>query len=209
MADIKTTPPAQASGQPAGATPKAADAGNVAGMPGINALKEKILGIIKAGPQQLDISLLNRGLMVIIGVIIIYFIRGTSASWTELKTETAKQYSISSATKAESGFKEIATMKGVAYYIGKLSGRDIFRRQAKANEPMNEPVFSTKMADMTATLKLVGISMSDDPDAMVEDTKIEKTFFVKVGSMIGDLRVDDIAKDKVVLKYNKELFELK
>jgi hypothetical protein len=209
MADIKTTPPTQAAAQPPAAPPKAADAGGVLGMLGIGALKEKVLGIVKAGPQQLDICLLNRGLMVIIGVIIICFIRSMSVSLTELKNEGAKQYSISPATKAESGFKEIATMKGVAYYIGKLAGRDIFHRQAKPNAALNEPVFSTKMADMTATLKLVGISMSDNPDAMIEDTKLEKTFFVKAGSMIGDLRVDEITKDKVVLKYNKELFELK
>jgi len=44
------------------------------------------------------------------------------------------------------------------------------------------------MADMTASLKLVGISMSDNPDAMIEDTKLQKTYFVKMGSMVGDLR---------------------
>jgi hypothetical protein len=209
MADIKAAPPTQAAGQPAGTPSKAPDAGDMFGMFGVKAIKERILAVIKAGPQQLDICLLNRGLMVIIGVIIIYFIRSTAVSWTELKHEAAKQYAIASVTKAESGLKEIAAMKGVSYYIGKLSGRDIFRRQPKPDEALNEPVFSTKMADMTANLKLVGISMSDDPDAMVEDTKLEKTFFVKAGSMIGDLRVDEITKDKIVLKYNKELFELK
>ena len=175
----------------------------------IGAVKERFQGVIKAGPQQLDIGAVNLGLMGIICVLIIVFIRNTSVSWAELKKQAALEYTVNPATKAESGFKEIATMRGVAYYIGKLSGRNIFSREAKTEDATNEPIFSSKMADMTANLKLVGISMSVDPDAMVEDTKLQKTFFVKTGSMIGDLRVDDITNEYVVLKYNKELFELK
>ncbi|MFA5100965.1 MAG: hypothetical protein WC547_08800 [Candidatus Omnitrophota bacterium] len=209
MADIKTTPP-PATGQPDAQPAQAQKAVASAGIFGIGALKEKFQAVIKAGPQQLDISVLNFGLMAIIGILIIFFIRNTSISWTNLKVEAAKEYKVIPVTKAESGFKEIATMKGVAYYVGKLSGRNIFRRETKSEGiSMDEPIFSSKMADMTANLKLVGISMSNDPDAMIEDTKLQKTYFVKTGTMIGDLRVDDITKDNVVLKYNKELFELR
>jgi hypothetical protein len=208
MADIKTTIPQQAAAQPAAQATAAVKAAG--GMPGINALKEKIQGALKAGPQALDICLLNYGLMVIIGALIIVFIMSAYWSWKDLNKELAKRNNPAApVAQTSSGMKEIATMKGVAYYIGKLAGRDIFRRKAKLDGLADEPVFSSKMADMTADLKLVGISMSDDPDAMVEDTKFQKTYFVKSGSMIGDLRVAEITKDKVVLKYNKELFELK
>jgi hypothetical protein len=208
MVDIKApTPPA--AGQPVVPPAPSQKAGASSGIFGMGALKERFQAVLKAGPQQLDIGLFNRVLMVIIGLIIIYFIRATSVSWTDLKNERVKGYSVSSSLKAGGGFKEIATMKGVAYYIGKLSGRNIFSRAAKAESPTDEPIFSSKMAEMTADLKLVGISMSENPDAMVEDTKLGKTYFVKTGTMIGDLRVDDITKDKVVLKYKKELFELR
>jgi hypothetical protein len=208
MADIKPIP-VPATGQPAAQPAAAQKTAEAAGMAGFGAMKEKIAGFIKAGPQQWDIGLVNLGLMAVIGILIIIFVIRSLNAWNELKKESVKEYVISSASKAEAGFKEIASMKGVAYYIGKLSGRDIFSRKAKQDDLTNEPVFSTKMADMTANLKLVGISMSDNPDAMIEDTRLQKTFFVKMGSMVGDLRVDLITKDKVVLKYNKELFELK
>jgi len=210
MADPKIATPPQAAVSPAGKPAAANAAGTHGGILGFVALKNNLLGIVKAaGPQQLDISLFNRGLMAVIGVLIVYFIVSTSRSWTELKKLPDQEIKISAADQSSGAFKEIATMKGVAYYIGKLSARDIFRRQPKADEPGNEPVFSSKMADMTAHLKLVGISMSDDPDAMIEDSNLQKTFFVKAGSMLGDLTVETITKDKVVLKYNKEIFELK
>jgi hypothetical protein len=208
MADPKTVPPqseAQTAAKPAAGKTPAAGSGAF----GFGALKEKVVGIIKASPQQLDIGLFNRGLIVVIAVLIIYLIAGTSRSWMELKKLPGQEIKITAADRSAGAFKEIATMKGAAYYIGKLSARDIFRRQPKTPNPGNEPVFSSKMAEMTADLKLVGISMSDDPDAMIEDTNLQRTFFVKAGSMLGDLKVESITKDKVVLKYNKELFELK
>lgn len=209
MADPKIATPPQAAVPPAGKPAAANAAGAQGGAFGFGLFKDKLLGIVKAGPQQLDISLFNRGLMAVIGVLIVYLIVSTSRSWTELRKLPGQEIKISAADQSSGAFKEIATMKGVAYYIGKLSARDIFHRKPKADEPGNEPVFSSKMADMTANLKLVGISMSDDPDAMIEDSNLQKTFFVKAGSMLGDLTVETIAKDKVVLKYNKEIFELK
>jgi len=209
MADPKTATQPQAALQPAGksAAEKAPGAG--AGTFGFGLLKDKFLGIVKVSPQQLDISLFNRSLMVVIGFLIVYLMISVSSSWSELKKLPGQEISISASEQSAGIFKEIATMKGVAYYIGKISARDIFRRQLKAADPGNEPVFSSKMANMTADLKLVGVSMSDDPDAMIEDTNLQRTFFVKVGSMLGELRVESITRDKVVLKYNKELFELK
>jgi len=203
MADIKSQ------GAVPAAAPAAVPSSGLAGIPVIGALVNRFQAVFKAGPQHLDIGLVNNVLMVIIAVLIIYFFMSFGGSFSDLKKLSGKEYSIVSASKSESGFKEIATMKGVAYYVGKLSGRDIFHKQVKTDQLGNEPVFSSKMADLTAHLKLVGISMSDDPDAMIEDTQLQKTFFVKKGAMVGDLRVDNITKDKVVLRMGKEIFELK
>jgi type II secretory pathway component PulC len=63
--------------------------------------------------------------------------------------------------------------------------------------------------EMTQNLKLVGISWSNDPDAMIEDTKTTRTFFVKRGQMISEVKVKDIARDKVVLTYDGEDIDLR
>ncbi|HNQ50603.1 MAG TPA: hypothetical protein PLP56_04165 [Candidatus Omnitrophota bacterium] len=207
MADIN---PAQASGQQAAQPAAAASpAPKKAGAAGLAELKDRVMSAFKAGSGPFDIGLVNRGLIAVIGIMIVFAATGSSSAWRELRELSIKEFTVSPAAKSEAGFKEIATMKGVAYYIGKLAGRDIFSRKPRQDDLSKEPVFSTKMADMTASLKLVGISMSDNPDAMIEDTKLQKTYFVKTGSTVGDLRVDLITKDKVVLKYNKELFELR
>jgi len=175
----------------------------------LTGIKDKVIAVFKPAEGQFDIGLLNHGLMAIIFIMLLTSVITSSGAWKELKALSAREFTPAEAAKSDSALKEITAMKGLAYYIGKLSARNIFNRQPKPNELSTEPVLSNKMADMTASLKLVGISMSDNPDAMIEDTKLQKTYFVKMGSMVGDLRVDLITKDKVVLKYNKEVFELR
>jgi hypothetical protein len=55
----------------------------------------------------------------------------------------------------------------------------------------------------------VGISWSDDPDVMIEDTKTQRTFFLKKGQMIDDIKLEAVFKDKVILNYLGEEIELK
>ena len=68
---------------------------------------------------------------------------------------------------------------------------------------------SSGIIGVTQHLRLAGISWSDDPDAMIEDTRTKRTLFVKRGGMIGKIKVQAIFKDKVVLFYDGEEIELK
>lgn len=199
MVETKTAPQPAAGEQPAQK--------NQGG--GFKALQEAFSGLIKAGPGQFDIGRVNYFLIGCIVLMIVISGLRFSSAWHDLQAEKARHYSAKSAGIEPRGFSEIPAMKGLVYYIGGISGKGIFQRQSKMEQVMTEPVFSSKMADMTANLRLVGISMSADPDAMIEDVHLQKTFFVKAGSMIGDLKVESITKDKVTLKYNKEQFELK
>ena len=85
--------------------------------------------------------------------------------------------------------------------VRKITGADGVQTEMK--------VTSARILDATETLKLVGISWSNDPDAIIEDTKDTKTFFVKTGQKIGEVKVQAIFKDKVVLSYQGEETELK
>ena len=44
---------------------------------------------------------------------------------------------------------------------------------------------------------------------MVEDTKSYKTFFVKRGDLIGEVKVEAIFKDKIILSYEGDEVELR
>ncbi|MDP3790870.1 MAG: hypothetical protein Q8R38_02375 [Candidatus Omnitrophota bacterium] len=58
-------------------------------------------------------------------------------------------------------------------------------------------------------LKLVGILWSDNPQAMIENSKEQKTYFVTKGDKIGDIEVRNILRDKVVVGRGAEEWELR
>lgn len=59
-----------------------------------------------------------------------------------------------------------------------------------------------------ADLKLVGIIWSDNPQAMIEDTKGQKTYLLSTGDKIGKFKVKQILRDKAIIAgddWEKEL----
>jgi hypothetical protein len=91
--------------------------------------------------------------------------------------------------------------KGYAYYSNKMSGRNIFaggssiqtESQASGTEP------SAEMSG--GNLGLVGIVPGDNPQAIVEEKKNQKTYYLLKGQSINGITVEDIKEDKVVLEY--------
>ena len=106
-------------------------------------------------------------------------------------------------------------IKPLPQILAKVRSRDIFKmgEDKKTDTPVTD---KTPEADPRAEaleavshLKLVGISWSGDPDAMIEDTKAVRTFFVKKGQKIGPVTVVAIFKEKIVLEYKGQEVELK
>lgn len=59
-----------------------------------------------------------------------------------------------------------------------------------------------------AEFRLVGILWSDRPQTMIENVPEQKTYLLNQGDMIGNFRVKDVLKDKVVLEKNGKVWEL-
>ena len=165
-----------------------------------------------AKPHQLNIKLINKLLGLFIFALTVYFISNIFSSLINLKKmphlEFKPQGGISFAPGQEPSFLK----KAASYYFEKVRERDIFKMGAKpASAAIEAPVRapSSRIIEATQHLKLVGISWSNDPDAMIEDTQAVRTFFVKRGKMIGEIKVQAIFKDKVVLSYAGEEMELR
>lgn len=162
--------------------------------------------------RQLDVKALNKALSVCVAILALYF-AGTCALGI-VNTKKLPVFKFEFSAK-ESGdvFQEGSFLKAASYYLEKVRQRDIFQLGPKKTEDTKEEAVqsgpSGEILEATQHLKLVGISWSNDPDAMLEDTKALKTFFVKRGQMIGDVRVQAIFKDKVVLSYRGEETELR
>jgi hypothetical protein len=165
--------------------------------------------------RKLDVKAINNILFLSIIILAAYFIFSFSVSMVDMKKSWDSKFKISdSSSQSEGSVEKVSFLKKAeSYYLEKVRQRDIFRIGAKNIVGNAEAVMkdtSSKAIDATKHLRLVGISWSSDPDAMVEDTIAVRTFFVKRGQTLGaDIRVEAILKDKVILSYKGEEVELR
>ena len=91
--------------------------------------------------------------------------------------------------------------KSYSYYSNRTSGRNIFggssyiqtESQGYGMEPSGEM--------SGGNVELVGIVPGDNPQAIVENKKNQKTYYLIKGQSIDEITVEDISGDKVVLEY--------
>ena len=72
--------------------------------------------------------------------------------------------------------------------------------------PVSPPQPDFKSA--LANLKLVGISWSPDPTAMIEETEAKQTHFLKLDGTIGPFTIKEILPNRVILRVGDKDFEL-
>lgn len=163
-------------------------------------------GIFRDDRNRLNIKLFNVLLFACVAGLTVRF-------WMIMDSSVKKMKAIDFRITADPGgeIREKTVLKKVDYYLDKVKKRDIFKMGMAARpENVVETGPSSKAVEATQNFRLVGISWSNDPDAMVEDIKAMKTFFVKRGQLIGgEVKVESIAKDKIVLRFGQELVELR
>jgi hypothetical protein len=159
---------------------------------------------------QLDIRAINKGLIAVMIALIGYLGFSLHASIKNVSGSPALKFQIKDVSKA-SNFPESTNLKAMSYYTEKVLTRNIFKmglRKIEAEEVIVERPVDV-LGDVAGHLRLVGISWSNNPDAMIEDTNNRRTFFVRRGQMVGELKVQAIFKDRVILMYKDTEVELK
>ncbi len=170
-----------------------------------------------AGPGKVNISLkqINLFMQVCVFVLFAALILNIRFDVRDLhKKEKINFSDFTNEVKAEPAVTA-SLLRPADYYLQKIRARNIFSLAAQELKP--KQVFSnekkapkeSKLQKMAKDLKLVGISWGKDPDAMIENAKTHETYFVKTGSMIEDIQVEAIYRDKVVLHYGTEEVELR
>ena len=156
-------------------------------------------------------KIISKALGICIFVLTFYFINNLFTSFINLKKMPDLLEMKKEDLKPMSFQETSVSKKAVSYFLEKVRQRDIFKmgqKKAITAETVTSGS-SSRIIEATQHLKLVGISWSNDPDAMIEDTKALRTFFVKRGGLIGEIKVQAIFKDKVVLNYAGEEIELR
>lgn len=84
------------------------------------------------------------------------------------------------------------------------------RRQIFAASSVHGAGIST-VAGQAGSIKdinLVGIISGENPQAIIEDKKTQKTYYVTKGQLIGEFQVEDIQEGKIILNSQGQRFEL-
>lgn len=160
-------------------------------------------------PRQLDIKALNEILKIIVVILTAYLFFSIGLSALHLKKGTS--------LKPKTEGKSVVNLPGASsllktgsYYLEKARARDIFSMGLKRTNLDIPRGPSQRIIEATQHLKLVGISWSQDPDVMIEDTKTQRTFFLKKGQTIdNEIKLQAVFKDKVILSYEGEEIELR
>ena len=95
-------------------------------------------------------------------------------------------------------------IKPYEYYAEAAKNRQIFSGVAQSSE---KPAGAVNV-DLTKDINLLGIISGDNPQAIIEDVKTKKTYYLSKGQFINDIQVEDIQEGKIILNYNGQSFEL-
>lgn len=96
------------------------------------------------------------------------------------------------------------------YYSAKAGSRNIFAPVAtEETKAQTAPVEQgPKLEDVKGQLSLLGVVSGETPQAIIEDKRTQKTYFLNKGSTFDDIEVGDIFENKVILTYKGKQFEL-
>jgi len=98
--------------------------------------------------------------------------------------------------------------KPYEFYLEGIKNRQIFT--STSHQETQNPVSEAKAnaADLIKDINLVGIISGENPQAVIEDKKTQKTYYVTKGQFIGEFEVKDIQEGKVILNYKDQKYEL-
>ncbi len=150
---------------------------------------------------RLDMRTVNKALVIICVCVtlyaVIYFIKESSG----LDRKFNKIISGPAAPAVKE--KEAVALK-TEEPPARLAARNIFTLV-----PKEKPIVRADLSGKAVELKLVGILWSDSPQAMIEDTREQKTLLVSKGDKIGSVSVKDIFMNKIVLTKDGQDWDLR
>ncbi len=174
-------------------------------------LRDAVDSFYKSWSGPIDIKKIN-GILTAVSVVVgAYFIVSSVILTLKMSSLPSFSFKQESVAKIEV-LKQASQVKALTYYMEKVHSRDIFKigKQEPEKEAVAQPgTNAAKQEAIASKYKLVGISWSDNPDAMIEDTAANKTYFMKRGQALDGVKIQAIFKDKVVLSSGGQEVELR
>jgi len=116
---------------------------------------------------------------------------------------TNKFMEIAQGKTAELMKEPAGEIKPYEFYLEGIKSKKIFNAASSEG-----PSSSINDAESFKGLNLVGIISGDNPQAIIEDKAVGKTYSINKGQFIGEFCIDDIQEGKVILNRNGQKLEL-
>jgi hypothetical protein len=103
------------------------------------------------------------------------------------------------------GAPALPDIKPCQYYLDGIAGRQVFKIAYAGN---TEPSLSAAGSESIRDFSLVGIISGDNPQAIIQENKTQKTYYLNKGQAIAEYTVEDVLPDKVILNAGGQRYEL-
>lgn len=148
-----------------------------------------------------NIKFLNAALFFTLVAIILYFLIDIflipSKEIARLEEEMVE--------KAPAKIKEVE-IEPYSYYSKELASKEIFKPLVKEEEKELRPEIPPE--ELIGNLSLLGIVSGEHPQAIIEDKKQKKSFFLREGQSAGGIFLKRIDDDSITVIYRGEEFNL-
>ena len=172
-------------------------------------------------PQTLSIKELNKGLLIIVLLVGVYFVSDFNKGMKSAQKDISVEEGSAAALSKSPGADKIRNLlsqyaKDISEYMVLVSYRNIFqpyeRKVEVATEDVQEVLPNQQITEKINQFKLVGISWLETPDSvtvMIEDNQTQVTHFLKNGEEFQGVKVETIYADSVEFSYNGEKMNVK
>jgi|GEM_PF-407140 len=91
------------------------------------------------------------------------------------------------------------------FFVQGIKDKQVF---GAASAQLTQESVVTVGANLIKDINLLGVISGDSPQAILEDKKSQKTYYVTKGQLIGEFQVESIGGGKIILNYSGQRFEL-
>lgn len=99
-------------------------------------------------------------------------------------------------------------VKPYSFYQDTTASRQIFGSPLAELTKSSQTSSDAVGMDIIKDFNLLGIISGENPQAIIEDKKTQKTYYLSKGQSIGEFQVEDIQEGKIILIYKGQRFEL-
>ena len=158
--------------------------------------------MVFSGITAFNFTFLNRFILFSIFVVVSLFIAELSFNNQATRAPVVLPY-----TTAEASLKE-KPVQPFSYYNDIIAKRELFKSYIEERSARQAIPAGPTFRDLIKNLNLLGIVSGEKLQAIIEDRQLNKTYFLYQGDYLGEIKIEEIQPEKVILEYRGEQVNL-